>query len=73
MAVLNVGGLTSKLKFPEFDEFLSLRDIVCITETKFDQMDTVDKQDFICFKKNRLRCKRKSGGIAAFVRKDKLL
>ena len=70
VAVLNVGGLASKLSFPEFDDFLNLRDIICITETKFDLIDTVDKQDFICFKKDRLRCKRKSGGIAAFVRKD---
>ena len=68
VAVLNVGGLHSKLKFPEFHDFIESKDIICLTETKLDEFDHIDINNFTCFKKNRLHCKRKSGGIAALIR-----
>ena len=38
---LNVCGLVSKLHNPDFVEFLSLYDIICLTETKIDKIDDV--------------------------------
>ena len=70
VAVLNVGGLNTKLLFPEFDDLLKSKDILCLTETKLDNADTIDLNDFICFKKNRMHFKHKSGGIAALIRKN---
>ena len=52
VAILNVGGLKTKLLFPEFDDLLKAKDIICLTETKLDNVDTIDLNDFICFKKN---------------------
>ena len=72
VVVLNVDGLISKLKFPEFDDLhvLESRDILCLTETHLDGFDSVEVDGFTCFMKNRLLFKRKSGGIAALVRNN---
>ena len=70
VAVLNVGGLLSKLKFPEFDDLLVSCDIICLTETKLDYFDSIDIPNFTCFRKNRLHYKRKSGGIAVLIRNE---
>ena len=64
----SVGGLQSKLRFPEFHDFIESKDIICLTETKLDEFDHIDINNFTCFKKNRLHCKRKSGGIVALIR-----
>jgi hypothetical protein len=39
---LNVCGLVSKLRNPDFREFISLYDIICLTETKLDNYDEVE-------------------------------
>lgn len=39
---LNVCGLKNKLEYPEFKTMLNMYDIVCLTETKFDNLDVVD-------------------------------
>jgi hypothetical protein len=36
---LNVCGLVSKLRNPDFREFISLYGIICLTETKLDNYD----------------------------------
>ena len=43
-------------------------DIICLTETKMDDLDSFDFDGFICFMKNRSIYKRKSWGIALLVR-----
>ena len=43
-------------------------DIICLTETKMDDLDSFDFDGFTCFMKNRSIYKRKSGGIALLVR-----
>ena len=59
---LNVCGLMSKMKYPEFCEMLVSNDIICLTETKMDDLDSFDFDGFTCFMKNRSIYKRKSGG-----------
>jgi hypothetical protein len=39
---LNVCGLVSKLRNPDFREFISLYGIICLTETKLDNYDEVE-------------------------------
>ena len=71
---LNVCGLMSKMKYPEFREMLVSNDIICLTETKMDDPDSFDFDGFTCFMKNRSIYKRKSGwgwgggGVALLVR-----
>ena len=69
---LNVCGLMSKMKYPEFCEMLVSNDIICLTETKMDDLDSFDFDGFTCFMKNRSIYKRKwgggGGGIALLVR-----
>ena len=65
---LNVCGLMSKMKYPEFCEMLVSNDIICLTETKMVDLDSFDFDGFTCFMKNRSIYKTKSGGIALLVR-----
>ena len=69
---LNVCGLVSKLKNPDFVEFITAYDIICLTETKLDQYDEVDiLEGFTLLSTvNREFCKAKSGGICIFVREN---
>ena len=57
---LNVCGLMSKMKYPEFRELLVSNDI-CLTETTMDDLDSFDFDGFNCFKKNGSIYKRRSG------------
>ena len=59
---LNVCGLMSKMKYPEFREMSVWNDIICLTETKMDDLDSFDFDGFTCFMKNRSIYKRKWGG-----------
>ena len=68
IASLNVCGLQSKLMFPEFTEFIEEYDLICLSETKLDDVDQCDVPGYTFFNKNRDRCKRKSGGIGVFVK-----
>ena len=78
IVTLNVCGLMRKLLFPDFIEFINKYDIVCISETKLDDIDVINvKLDgYTFFAKNRIS-RRKSGGVGIFVRtnliKKKLL
>lgn len=61
-------GLCSKLKFPDFHEFLSRYDIICLSEIKTDQYDEVDIDGFRFISTNRALAKRKSGGVGVLVK-----
>ena len=62
---LNVCGLRSKTLFPEFNDKISLYDIVGFQETKTDQLDDINIENFICYYKHRKDIStRRSGGIA---------
>ena len=66
----NVGGLGSKLKFPEFDDFINEYDLIVLTETMLDDTCDCEIPNFTLFKKNRGICKKKSGGIGVLVRDE---
>jgi exonuclease III len=67
---LNVCGLMNKLLCPDFLDFIQKYDIVCMSETKLDDIDVINVKidDYEFFAKNR-KSKRKSGGVGFFVRK----
>ena len=65
---LNVCELMSKMNYPEFCEMLVSNEIICLIETKMDDLDSFDFDGFTCVMKNRSIYKRKSGGIALLVR-----
>jgi hypothetical protein len=65
---LNVCGLTSKLKIPEFNTLIAKYDIVCISESKLDDIDDVKIDNYTVFTKNRKKFKHRSGGVAILVK-----
>ncbi|CAG2251519.1 unnamed protein product [Mytilus edulis] len=66
---LNVCGLASKLGNPDFVEFISLYDVICLTETKIDKYDVIDVDGFSLLPSVvRQNCKSRSGGICVLVR-----
>ena len=73
---LNVCGLVSKLKYDVFVEKLLEYDIVCLSETKTDQVDEITVIEFAklhgyhCFCKSRKKMKRKSGGLCVLISND---
>ena len=70
MASLNVCGLVTKLRTPDLLDLVNDHDIVCLSETKHDDLDEVDIEGYLCFTKNRKRCLRKSGGVAILVKES---
>jgi hypothetical protein len=67
---LNVCGLKSRLLFPEFIELICKHDIICLVETKLEDIDVVKINGFTCFMKNRRKYISRSGGIALLIRND---
>ena len=64
ISTINVGGLQSKLKFPDFTEYINEYDLICITETHLDIFDNYNINNYSVYNKVRNNCKRKSGGIS---------
>lgn len=65
---LNVCGLCSKLRTPDFLEFINEHDIVCLTETKTDCADVIDVENYTVISKHRSNLSsHKSGGIVVYV------
>ena len=68
---INVCGINRRLKYPEFQDFISKYDLLILTETKTDDIDTIELNDFIFCAKNRQTCSRtRSGGIVVGYRKS---
>jgi hypothetical protein len=53
LLALNGCGLKNKLQYPEFQEFLSANDIICLVESKTDGTDEILLPDYIFKMKNR--------------------
>lgn len=65
---LNVCGLCSKLRTPDFLEFINEHDIVCLTETKTDCADVIDVENYTVISKHRSNLSsHKSGGIVVYI------
>ena len=66
---VNVCGLASKIKVPEFLNFISTFDILGIQESKTDETDNICVPGYQIYYNNREQlARRKSGGIALLVR-----
>ena len=62
---LNVCGVKHRLFYAEFQCLINKFDIVCFQETKLDDIDIIDCENFIFKYKNRKKISNyKSGGIA---------
>ena len=67
---INVNGLKSKLKAPDFEEYIAAHDIFTLSETKLNCLDNqLEITGFDIFSKNRKNCKTSSGGVAIMVKK----
>ena len=70
---LNVCGLVSKLRCPEFRNLINAYDIIGIQESKTDDTDDVEIPSYTVFLHNRASISRfRSGGIGLIV-KDEIL
>ena len=65
---INVGGITTKLLHPEFENFIKLHDIICISESKLSDTETVHIEGFTSFYRNRKKFKKRSGGLLLLVK-----
>jgi hypothetical protein len=66
---LNVCGLISKLRAPELEEICENYDILCFSESKFDEFDNVHIQHFVQHPPViRSGAKCKSGGVVVFFK-----
>ena len=69
METRNVCGLLRRSQYPEFINMIENFDILCLLETKTDDIDQVDLPGFITILKNRFKFRRvKSGGIVLAYR-----
>lgn len=58
------------MKGPDFEEFANKFDIVCLTETKLDELDCVNLPDYRLLRKDRKKKRRASGGVAILVKEN---
>ena len=70
VACINVCGLLSKLRYPDFEEFCQSYDIVCLVESRLFSLDSFDIQNFeiLHLLKRKKKTKSRSGGIAVLVK-----
>ena len=66
---LNVCGFKSKQIFPDFINFLNKHDVICISESKLADTDTVNIDGYTSFYKNRDKYLHKSGGVLVLIKK----
>ena len=68
---LNVCGLKSKLNCPDFMNFLHDYDVICIQESRLDDVDKIIVPGYKIFTHNRKQIARyRSGGIALLVKEE---
>jgi hypothetical protein len=67
---LNAGGIKSKLLYPETYNLLRQFHIVCVSESKLSNCDTVEIDGYYSFYKNRKKYKRRSGGIFVLIKES---
>ena len=67
---LNVCGILSKMKHPDFLSLISNHDIIAISESKLDDTDAVDVPGYVAFYNNRGKFRRKSGGVLLLIKEE---
>jgi hypothetical protein len=65
---INVFGLSTKLRKPDFISFIEKYDILCVAETKLDKFDDIYVNGYSFKGINRSGAKTKSGGVCDFVK-----
>ena len=65
---LNVCSFTTKKVYPDFINFIQKHDIICISESRLADTDSVDIDGFTAFYNNRDSLIRKPGGTLLLVR-----
>ena len=58
----------TRLRSPDFDLFISLYDLIFLTETKLDNLDIIHIDGFDCHTMNIISFKYKSGGVALLLK-----
>ena len=71
---LNVCSLKAKLKYNVLEEYIREYDILCLSETKLDEIDNANiiLEGFKPFYNHRKEFVHRSGGLAIFVKEDKM-
>ena len=68
IAQINVNGLRGKMKYPDFEDFISHYDIICVSESKLDDCCNLDFKGFDCYMNNRIKLSASpSWGLALLV------
>ena len=68
---LNCCGLKKRLNYPEFQDLVKKNDIVCLQETKTDDLDVIEINGFEIKMKNRAKyCRLNPGGIILAYKKE---
>ena len=65
---INVGGIKTKLKGVDVEQYIEQFDLVCLGETKLDRLDDIVIPGYKCYMLNRTVCKAKSGWIASLIK-----
>ena len=68
---INVCGIKSKLKFPDFCDYIQEYGFIGINETKLDEFDTLEIEGYniFCLNRNNKKAVR-SGGVALLVKSN---
>ena len=68
---MNCCGLKKRLNYPEFQDLVKKNDIVCLQETKTDDLDVIEINGFEIKMKNRAKyCRLNPGGIILAYKKE---
>lgn len=69
---LNVGGLISKLNLCIIQKYINDFDVICISETKLDQLDetNISLEGFTHFYQHRRHFLREPGGLVTLVKRE---
>ena len=67
---INVCGILSKMKHPDFLSLISNHDIIAISQSKLDDTDAVDVPGYVAFYKNRGKFRRKFGGVLLLIKEE---
>ena len=70
LVCLNICGLRSKLKYPDFEEFVNKYDIICLSETQLDFFDKIVVENYKYHGVFRKNAAKKSGGVGILVRNN---
>ena len=63
-----MNGLRGKREYPDFEDFISLYAIICVSESKLDDCCNLDFKGFNCYMNNRVKLSASpSGGLALLV------